>query len=301
MNIPESLWSRFKSPKDVHVFIELVRLADDAGCVWKSQRDIASNIGCSRDVVRHAIENAVSLGAVTYTSPNARPTLAQKAVKIRAVTVCNIEFYKDVKKHFAQRSPNARPKSGKNARPEKEVKNEEKYPFDELWELYDWKKDKKVSMTRWKNLPLKDKEAALNFIPTYKALTTKSARRYLSTFINKRTWEDEFVSTCGIAIAVKDFKAKLLDYPNLFRDFVSRFNDMIKGTKIPPVDMKNGLTEERRVMFNIAYCLSFDKMKLVMEKVIASPRLNGSKDFTASYDFIFTPNNFQKIFEGVYD
>lgn len=82
---------------------------------------------------------------------------------------------------------------------------------------------------------------------------------------------------------------------------MSHFNDMISGTKIHPVDLENGLTEERRVMFNIAYCLSFDKTKLVMEKVLASPRLNGSKGFTASYDFIFNPKNFQQIYEGVYD
>ena len=125
----------------------------------------------------------------------------------------------------------------------------------------------------------------------------------LSTFLNQRTWENETISVGYDSINVKNFNASLLvDGENsLFYQFVDHFNKFVAGTKIPPVEMRTGLTEERRVKFNIAYCLKYHQIKLVMEKVLASPSLNGEKSFVASYDFIFDPRNFQKIYEGVYD
>ena len=58
------------------------------------------------------------------------------------------------------------------------------------------------------------------------------------------------------------------------------------------------LMEKRRVLFNIAYCLNFYKIKDVVDKAIKNPRYNGSTGFAADFDYIFEPNNFLRIYEG---
>lgn len=285
MNIPLSLFDRFGNDRYALAFIELIKLSDNEGNVYHTERELEDITGWSKSFIHRMLVKAEKMGAIKVVKNGSEPRVNQDLTK------ANQERTKKQQKNT--------PVSDDDLLKENSV--EEKYPFEQVWELYGKKNDKKVSMVRWKNLSDKDKKSCLDFIPAYTALTTKGGRRLLSTFLNKRTWENETIDAFWCSIDVKDFKADLLDYPNLFRDFVSHFNDMISGTKIPPVDLKNGLTEERRVMFNIAYCLSFDKTKLVMEKVLASPRLNGSKGFAASYDFIFNPKNFQQIYEGVYD
>lgn len=287
MNIPLSLFDRFGNDRYALAFIELIKLSDNEGNVYHTERELEYITGWSKSFIHRVLVKAEKMGAIKVVKNGSEPKVNQGLAK------ANQERTKKQEKKA--------PFSDGNLMGGKDIKIAEKYPFEQVWELYGKKNDKKVSMLRWKNLSDKDKKSCLDFIPAYTALTTKGGRRLLSTFLNKRTWENETIDAFWCSIDVKDFKADLLDYPNLFRDFVSHFNDMISGTKIPPVDLKNGLTEERRVMFNIAYCLSFDKTKLVMNKVLTSPRLNGTKGFVANYDFIFNPRNFQQIYEGVYD
>lgn len=287
MNIPLSLFDRFGNDRYALAFIELIKLSDNEGNVYHTERELEYITGWSKSFIHRVLVKAEKMGAIKVVKNGSESKVNQGLAK------ANQERTKKQEKKA--------PFSDGNLMGGKDIKIAEKYPFEQVWELYGKKNDKKVSMLRWKNLSDKDKKSCLDFIPAYTALTTKGGRRLLSTFLNKRTWENETIDAFWCSIDVKDFKADLLDYPNLFRDFVSHFNDMISGTKIPPVDLKNGLTEERRVMFNIAYCLSFDKTKLVMNKVLTSPRLNGTKGFVANYDFIFNPRNFQQIYEGVYD
>ncbi|WP_277264765.1 hypothetical protein [Prevotella corporis] len=319
MNIPLSLFDRFGNDRYALAFIELIKLSDNEGNVYHTERELEYITGWSKSFIHRVLVKAEKMGAIKVVKNGSEPKVNQglakanqERTKKHIINICGIECYKngepkvnqDLTKANQERTKKQEKKapfSDGNLMGGKDIKIAEKYPFEQVWELYGKKNDKKVSMLRWKNLSDKDKKSCLDFIPAYTALTTKGGRRLLSTFLNKRTWENETIDAFWCSIDVKDFKADLLDYPNLFRDFVSHFNDMISGTKIPPVDLKNGLTEERRVMFNIAYCLSFDKTKLVMNKVLTSPRLNGTKGFVANYDFIFNPRNFQQIYEGVYD
>lgn len=319
MNIPLSLFDRFGNDRYALAFIELIKLSDNEGNVYHTERELEDITGWSKSFIHRVLVKAEKMGAIKVVKNSSEPMVNQDLVKVnqertkkQVITICGIGYYKTsepitnqglvkVNQERTQKQEKKAPFSDGDLLSGKDIKVEEKYPFEQVWELYGKKNDKKVSMVRWKNLSDKDKKSCLDFIPVYTALTTKGGRRLLSTFLNKRTWENESIDAFWCSIDVKDFKADLLDYPNLFRDFISRFNDIVSSTKIPPVDLKNGLTEERRVMFNIAYCLSFDKTKLVMEKALASPSLNGEKGFVASYDFIFDPRNFQKIYEGVYD
>lgn len=66
--------------------------------------------------------------------------------------------------------------------------------FDEFWDAYDKKVDKKKSKQKWKKLSKGDKEDVMEFIPIYKAYQPDARyRKNPTTFFNNRSWEDEFI------------------------------------------------------------------------------------------------------------
>jgi predicted phage replisome organizer len=65
--------------------------------------------------------------------------------------------------------------------------------FVSFWEQYDNKKDKLLAYKAFKKLSKEDKENAIKSIVPYKAsLSDIKYLRYPATYINKRTWENEF-------------------------------------------------------------------------------------------------------------
>lgn len=177
---------------------------------------------------------------------------------------------------------------------------DEEYSFERIWNLYQKKKgDKKKTRDKWNELKASDRKAIFSIVPAYVTMTEVAYRKELITFLNQRTWEDEGVFTNGIVVPYGTFNPKLVGQ-GLFKDFIDHFNEKIRNTQIPQV---KELNDHRRVLFNIAYCLHFYKIKTVVEKVMKSSRLNGTGNvnWKADFDWIFEPNNFMRIFEGVYD
>lgn len=249
-----------------------------------SIRSLSEVSNLSVKVVRNSIDFMIKKKLIKLAS-NGTTGAQQRAQRDTVITICNTDSYSAT--FF-----------------EKGTAKGTVFTFEKLWDLYKKKEGPKLKLkNKWDTFDEETKAKVFEFVPKYVALTEYKYRQMLSTFLNRRTWENETISAGGECISVNSFNAKLLvdGESSLFHQFVERFNIIIKGSKIPPVDLINGLTDERRVWFNIAYCLKFDKIKLVMEKVLKSPRLNGTKGFTASYDFIFNPKNFQQIYEGVYD
>lgn len=177
---------------------------------------------------------------------------------------------------------------------------DEEYSFERIWDLYQKKKgDKKKAKEKWDTLKAADKKCVFDVVPAYVAMTEVAYRKDFVTFLNKRSWEDDGVYTNNIMVLYGSFNPKLVDVA-LFKAFIERFNEKVKNTQIAQVV---DLNDHRRVLFNIAYCLRFSMIKTVVEKVMASSRLNGLGDvnWKADFDWIFEPNNFMRIFEGVYD
>lgn len=177
---------------------------------------------------------------------------------------------------------------------------DEEYSFSRIWDMYQKKKgDKKKAKEKWDGLKAADKKAVFGIVPAYVTMTEITYRKDFITFLNQRAWEDEGVFTNGIMVPYGTFNPKLVGR-ELFKDFIEHFNNKIRGTQIPQVVE---LTEHRRVLFNIAYCLHFYKIKTVVEKAMTSSRLNGTGNvnWKADFDWIFEPVNFMRIFEGVYD
>jgi uncharacterized protein YdaU (DUF1376 family) len=67
------------------------------------------------------------------------------------------------------------------------------YPtFDDFWNLYDLKEDKKDCVKKWGKLTQSEKELIMLYIEPYKSsLSDLKYQRNPVTFINKRTWENE--------------------------------------------------------------------------------------------------------------
>ena len=177
--------------------------------------------------------------------------------------------------------------------------DDDKYTFDKVWDLYDKKVGNKEALRKkWAGIKPKDKIKIFEFIPAYVALTEKAYRKNFQTFLNQKAWTNEDIETNGITVPYGSFNPKLVEDKELFHNFAENYNKKIHGSGLKEIDLSKGLTEKRRILFNIAYCLHFNQMKKVVENAIKNPRLNGSTGFAADFDYIFKPDNFLRIFEG---
>lgn len=280
LTFDNDILSQFYAPTSGLLFVYMVAASDKNGVLSTSLKELVDATGLKINTIRQSLSELDALQAIHNQTTN----------KGSIITINNIDSYKNLKRRVTSK-PQATHK-------QESVFNDE-YSFEEVWDLYQKKKGRNPTIERrWNLLSVEDKQKAFEFIPKYVALTEIVFRKNFQTFLNQRTWDDEIIETQGICVPVADFKAKLVEDPTLFLQFIERFNLMVSGTKIPQVDMKDGLTEKRRVLFNIAYCMHFHKMKQVMENVIRNTRLNGTTGFAADYDYIFKPENFIRIYEG---
>lgn len=267
------------TPTEQLVMIHLLLTADDYGTVEFSDRKVSKATGVPYQQVRTIHQKFLRERIISNAQSNAATNAKQKFVSF-----CKCDSYKGFK-----RRTNAQSNVDANAVEQ----------FENIWNLY----GKKVGRTKdlvkkWCSLASDERQKIFEFVPAYVALTEESFRKQFSTFINQRTWENEKIYTHNIAVPFGSFNPKLVEDPNLFPQFVERFNMKVRGSGITPVDMTNGLTEKRRVLFNIAYCLHFRQIKGVIEKAMKNPLLNGGTGFSADFDYIFEPNNFLRISEG---
>lgn len=77
--------------------------------------------------------------------------------------------------------------------PPKQVKDE--YTFERAWDLYDKKVGCKAKLEKkWNSMSLKDRKAAIEYIPLYVfSQPDKQYRKNFQTFLNQRGWEDELI------------------------------------------------------------------------------------------------------------
>jgi hypothetical protein len=73
------------------------------------------------------------------------------------------------------------------------VKESNIYTFDSFWDVYDKKIDRKKCEAKWNRLPVKDKEAILEFIPIYQAhQPDEKYRKNPYTFLNSEIWAEDW-------------------------------------------------------------------------------------------------------------
>ena len=229
---------------------------------------------------------------------NASSEIIKKAADEKEIIKEKEEEIKRLKEELAKASPKKKEKieAEEQMLP---LDVEDKYSFDKVWDLYGKKIGNKDALKKkWEGIKLKDRIKIFEFIPAYVALTEKAYRKNFQTFLNQKAWTNEEIETNGITVSYGSFNPKLVEDKELFLHFAENYNKKIHGSGLKEIDLSNGLTEKRRILFNIAYCLHFHQMKAVVENAIKNPRLNGSTGFAADFDYIFKPDNFIRIFEG---
>ena len=66
--------------------------------------------------------------------------------------------------------------------------------FDAFWVAYDKKVERKRTEALWSRLSKRDREAAMAYLPAYKAAQPdKRYRKNPATFLRNRSWEDEII------------------------------------------------------------------------------------------------------------
>ncbi len=74
-----------------------------------------------------------------------------------------------------------------------EKRRETIYVFDEFWDDYDKKKERKKCERKWKKVNEQDRELIKSFIPVYKKHQPESQyRKNPSTFLNNEIWKDDW-------------------------------------------------------------------------------------------------------------
>jgi hypothetical protein len=275
--------SIFPSPFVSLFFIYLVGKSDENGTIRTSLREISEETGWGINPIRNAISELTNLNTI-HTESTHRGSV---------ITVCVIDACKDksTKSTHSLHTIHTRKTSI--------AKVNDEFTFDYVWDLYKKKDGRCLKLeNKWNSMSYEDRKKAVEFIPAYVALTEEMYRKKFQTFLNQRTWENENIYTNGISVPYGSFNPKLVEDKELFKQFVINFNNKIRGSGVKEVDLRNGLTEKRRILFNIAYCLHFHQMKAVVENAIKNPRLNGSTGFAADFDYIFKPDNFLRIYEG---
>lgn len=88
--------------------------------------------------------------------------------------------------------------------PPKEVKDE--YTFERAWNLYEKKVGCKAKLEKkWNSMSLKDRKAAIEYIPLYViSQPDKQYRKNFQTFLNQRGWEDELIGATPPQAAVNE-------------------------------------------------------------------------------------------------
>lgn len=70
--------------------------------------------------------------------------------------------------------------------------------FDDFWDLYEKKVDRKVCEPKWDKLKQPEKEAIMGHVPMYKlSQPDKQFRKDPETYLNRRSWENEIIVPNG--------------------------------------------------------------------------------------------------------
>lgn len=297
---------------DRYIIVRGIKVELKDGQLARSEEELARRWKWSRNTVRAFLTEQQNLGnieqqksrLITITTIKMGVCIEQQIEqqnqqqKIDEIPTINNINKKIIKEELDKSSPKKKEKieAEEQMLP---LDIEDNYSFDKVWDLYDKKVGNKDALRKkWEGIKLKDRIKIFEFIPAYVALTEKAYRKNFQTFLNQKAWTNEEIETNGITVPYGSFNPKLVADKDLFKQFVINFNNKIRGSGVKEVDLRNGLTEKRRILFNIAYCLHFHQMKTVVENAIKNPRLNGSTGFAADFDYIFKPDNFLRIYEG---
>lgn len=185
-----------------YIYLNECHLPDDISDIAKK-----INMRTHTDSIANVLREFFELSDDGYMNDRAEQEIAKYQEKSdKARKSANARWKKkpakvDATKDKCERIANAKQKQYEgNANQEPLTTNHEpltniNIPFDEFWDLYDYKKGKKSKVeTKWKSLKDSDRIAIIENIPSYKLSTPdKRFRKQPLVYLNNEAWLDEIV------------------------------------------------------------------------------------------------------------
>ena len=168
---------------------------------WKFYlNDLSKSLGMSIDTLRKYMKELIEQGWITRNKQE-HDEISKKfdAVSYKVNFPCREKAVSEKFRYGKNSTLNNKDNKQKN----KENKNNNNISIDEdfeiFWKLYDKKNDKVAAKRAWNKLSKEDRAAAIAGIKPYQEAMRfdKQFIRYPSTYLNKRTWEDDFSDYTG--------------------------------------------------------------------------------------------------------
>lgn len=201
------------NPVVMYLYMWLSLHADKNGDVRMSLNEISSRTGLNKMQVRRAIEKMKVTQLVTQVATQVATQLPN------TLTICFLSSCKtskttsDIGSDIACDIGSDTPRAYKNDNillsclEEKNKENisslrseiqkrDEKYSFEEFWDLYDKKVGREKSAKLYEAIPQGDREKIFKHVPMYKiAQPDKKFRKDPQTYLRNRSWEDEIITS----------------------------------------------------------------------------------------------------------
>jgi hypothetical protein len=196
-------WEWYKDVNTFKLFLHLLLKANTETKKWQGQtinrgqlitslKNLSHETGLTEKEVRTAISKLEKTKEVGKQTTSVNTTL----------TMLNYDLYQSMGKPTDKQKANEGQSKGKQGATTKEYKEEEELKedkeilFEQFWNLYDKKVERKNCFNKFINLDLKVIEKIINVVPFYvKSTPEVKYRKNPETWINGECWNDEIKET----------------------------------------------------------------------------------------------------------
>lgn len=195
--VPEWLMEREEiSPGAKLCYARLARFAGKDGLCFPKRDKIAKAIGVSeRQVGRYVSElckyNLIEYKKIGLGKPNEYRFLLHKW--INTVLTDKTDVSSPMRTDVSSLDRTDMSSHIRESYQESQVHNKYIHRFEEFWDLYGKKVERRKCENKWKKLSKDDVDAIMQFVPIYKeSVSSKKYQKNPFTFLNSRIWEDDW-------------------------------------------------------------------------------------------------------------
>ena len=188
------------SPNAFSVFIRIYRMSEGYDSTLKSLSNTYFQRACnvSKNTVTRSVKELELLGIINVQ----RRARANSLYSINLETVDNLykssidESQKDVSLEPSDVTDVSQNRVGtkQNLIKQNNTKENINIPFDSFWDLYDYKKNKSLCVTKWYSMTDEERILTIESLDKYKQSTPdKTFRKYPLNYLENECWNDEHI------------------------------------------------------------------------------------------------------------
>lgn len=180
-------------------YAEITRLSNMKGYCWASNKHFSESLNVKRSTVSSWVKKLDEIDYIKVRYIREGKQVKERHIYPQINQKISPEFdYDEVVRKSEQGGQKNRGGWSENpkeiSKPDKQTFNDiYNHHFDDFWDLYDKKLERRKCERKWQKLSNNDKDAIMQFIPIYKK--SVSSKQYLKnpfTFLNSRIWEDDW-------------------------------------------------------------------------------------------------------------